>query len=210
MSSWVAERRRQFEKGVQAEPDGCFLVRPFGMFGAVYALQNATTKKHYISERIKLDFICIIVILALFFAYFLAIVFAPAYLNFLHYIPREYRAIVLYVLCFCLFIVLKAIFIRRILRSTGGHPVSCARWHGTEEENPFTAVESRQLGGTFILLVSITALLSFVLAASYFGPYGDDGSMPYMLVMLILTICASLAVAFWRELRRRERRRHTE
>ena len=78
------------------------------------------------------------------------------------------------------------------------------------EKKPFASVDSRQLGGTFILLVAIAALLSFILIASYFGPHGGDGSMPYMLVVLILTICASLAVAFWRELRIRERRTRTE
>ncbi|BDG74629.1 hypothetical protein [Roseomonas fluvialis] len=93
----------------------------------------------------------------------------------------------------------------RTLRLAGGDRVARARWNGTHPGNPFASAESRQLGGIFLLFVGLSALLASVSIASYVGPHGGRG-MPYSLILMILAVCVTLAVAIWRELWMRERR----
>ena len=99
---------------------------------------------------------------------------------------------------------------RRMLWAAGARPVSRARWYGPTSGGPFASVGSDQLGGIFILLVALTALLAFILVDSYLRSHSGEGSMPYTLLLLVLAVCASLAVAFWHELWMRERRNGRE
>lgn len=96
--------------------------------------------------------------------------------------------------------------IRRTLRLAGARPVSRARWHGPTAGGLFASTESGQLGGVFILLVALTALLASILLASYFGPPVRDAGMPYFLLLPVLMFTGTLAVVTWRELWLRERR----
>lgn len=73
-------------------------------------------------------------------------------------------------------------------------------------QDPFSSARSGELGGIFILLAALTALLASVLLASYFGPPGRDAGMPYFLFLLVLAVTGTLAILTWRELWRRERR----
>lgn len=88
-------------------------------------------------------------------------------------------------------LLLETIFAWRILWMLGGRPAPRARWRRAYSasaidlvRNPFASAESGQLGGVFILLVALTALLASILLVSYFGPPGRDAGMPYILFLM--------------------------
>ena len=209
MSRWTESWRLQFEKVFREEADGSFLIRPFGIFGRPYALPDRATKNQYIARRIIIKkrtliiyTITITIFLILLFAAPSAVKWIPTDIFMFigpSFLPAE--------------MLTESAFAWRMLRTIGGRPVPRDRWHGARTgisldavQDPFSSAESGQLGGIFLLLVALSALLASILLASYFGPPGRDAGMPYLLFLLCLMITGTLAVAIWRELWLRERR----
>lgn len=122
MGRWTASWRLHFEKGLRKEPDGSFIVRPFGVFGRSYALPDDATKDRYITKRIRFKFTFQIIFSVFLFIIFLTVFFSKSVL-----ILISPTISLILVFMFPMQILLESTFAWRMLRVMGGHPVLRAR-----------------------------------------------------------------------------------
>ena len=206
----MSRRREIIEAGIQAEADGSFVVRPFSFFSSIYALPDQNAKEYYARKRnsLEIKITCISTIFLIML--FIDVIFYQKLLDLVfNIIPTGYGAI-FGTIIFIFDRLISNFFVWRILRAVGARRIPRSRWRGTNPGNPFSSVKSAQLGGLFILLVALSALLTSILIVSYFGSRSDHGGMPYILMMSIVALFALLAMTFWLVLRKRDRRQGGE